>query len=96
MMRDLAVNQEINTLHVEAGFKLNGSLFRAGLVDEMLVYLAPKMLGTGMGLANLPGLSALGQLPAAQELEYKSVDLIGEKGQQDLRIVARVRGRDKF
>jgi diaminohydroxyphosphoribosylaminopyrimidine deaminase / 5-amino-6-(5-phosphoribosylamino)uracil reductase len=96
MMRDLAVKQEINKLHVEAGFKLNGSLFRAGLVDEMLVYLAPTMLGTGMGLANLPGLTALGQLPTAQELEYRSVDLIGEKGQQDLRIVARVRGRDQF
>jgi diaminohydroxyphosphoribosylaminopyrimidine deaminase / 5-amino-6-(5-phosphoribosylamino)uracil reductase len=96
MMRDLAVNQEINELHVEAGFKLNGSLLKAGLVDEMVVYLAPKLLGAGMGLANLPELSQLSQLPAAQDLEYRSVDLIGEEGQQDLRIVARVRGRDKF
>jgi diaminohydroxyphosphoribosylaminopyrimidine deaminase / 5-amino-6-(5-phosphoribosylamino)uracil reductase len=96
MMRDLAVNQEINELHVEAGFKLNGSLLKAGLVDEMVVYLAPKLLGAGMGLANLPELSELSQLPAAQDLEYRSVDLIGKEGQQDLRIVARVRGRDKF
>jgi diaminohydroxyphosphoribosylaminopyrimidine deaminase / 5-amino-6-(5-phosphoribosylamino)uracil reductase len=96
MMRDLAVNQEINELHVEAGFKLNGSLLKAGLVDEMVLYLAPKLLGAGMGLANLPELSQLNQLPAAQDLEYRSVDRIGEQGQQDLRIVARVRGRDKF
>jgi diaminohydroxyphosphoribosylaminopyrimidine deaminase / 5-amino-6-(5-phosphoribosylamino)uracil reductase len=96
MMRDLAVNQEINELHVEAGFKLNGSLLKAGLVDEMVVYLAPKLLGAGMGLANLPELASLSDKPAAQDLEYRSVDLIGEQGQQDLRIVARVRGRDKF
>jgi diaminohydroxyphosphoribosylaminopyrimidine deaminase / 5-amino-6-(5-phosphoribosylamino)uracil reductase len=96
MMHDLALNQEINELHVEAGFKLNGSLLKAGLVDEMLVYLAPKLLGAGMGLANLPELAELGQLPAAQDLVYQSVDLVGEKGQQDLRLVARVRGRDQF
>jgi diaminohydroxyphosphoribosylaminopyrimidine deaminase / 5-amino-6-(5-phosphoribosylamino)uracil reductase len=96
MMHDLAVNQEINNLHVEAGFKLNGSLLRAGLVDEMLIYLAPKLLGAGMGLANLPELAALGDLPTQQDLVYRSVDLIGEPGAQDLRIVARVRGRDQF
>ncbi len=96
MMHDLAVNQEINALHVEAGFKLNGSLLRAGLVDEMIVYLAPKLLGKGMGIANLPELTALSLLPAAQDLVYQSVELVGEEGQKDLRIVARVRGRDKF
>jgi diaminohydroxyphosphoribosylaminopyrimidine deaminase / 5-amino-6-(5-phosphoribosylamino)uracil reductase len=97
MMRDLALNQEINELHVEAGFKLNGSLIQAGLVDEMLVYLAPKLLGTGMGVANLHELASLSDIPLAQDLEYRSVDLIGEKDQYtDLRIVARVRGRGKF
>lgn len=96
MMSDLAVNQEINELHVEAGFKLNGSLLKAGLVDEMVVYLAPKLLGAGMGLANLPELATLSALPAAQDLVYQSVDLLGEEDRQDLRIVARVRGRDKF
>lgn len=96
MMRDLAVNQEINELHVEAGFKLNGSLFRAGLVDEILIYLAPKFLGAGMGVANLPELESLSALPAAQHLVYKSVDLVGAADEKDLRIVARVRGRDKF
>jgi diaminohydroxyphosphoribosylaminopyrimidine deaminase / 5-amino-6-(5-phosphoribosylamino)uracil reductase len=96
MMRDLAVAQEINELHVEAGFKLNGSLVKAGLVDEFVVYLAPKLLGQGMGLANLPALPALANLPAAQQLEFKSAQFVGEGQEKDLRIVVRVRGRDKF
>jgi diaminohydroxyphosphoribosylaminopyrimidine deaminase / 5-amino-6-(5-phosphoribosylamino)uracil reductase len=96
MMHDLAVHQDINELHVEAGFKLNGSLIRAGLVDELLLYVAPKFLGAGVGLANLPALASLNALPSAQDLIYQTVELIGDTGQQDLRIVARVRGRDQF
>jgi diaminohydroxyphosphoribosylaminopyrimidine deaminase / 5-amino-6-(5-phosphoribosylamino)uracil reductase len=88
MMLDLG-KREINELHVEAGFKLNGSLIRAGVVDELLVYTAPKLLGPGMGMANLPALAALGD---AVQLDFKSAELVGE----DLRIVARVRGRDRF
>jgi diaminohydroxyphosphoribosylaminopyrimidine deaminase / 5-amino-6-(5-phosphoribosylamino)uracil reductase len=88
MMLDLG-KREINELHVEAGFKLNGSLIRAGLVDELLVYTAPKLLGPGMGVANLPALTALAD---AVQLDFKSAELVGE----DLRIVARVRGRDRF
>jgi diaminohydroxyphosphoribosylaminopyrimidine deaminase / 5-amino-6-(5-phosphoribosylamino)uracil reductase len=88
MVRDLAV-REINELHVEAGFKLNGSLLKAGVVDELLLYTAPKLLGPGMGIANTPALAQLGD---AVQLEFKSADLVGE----DLRIVARLRGRDDF
>jgi diaminohydroxyphosphoribosylaminopyrimidine deaminase / 5-amino-6-(5-phosphoribosylamino)uracil reductase len=88
MMLDLG-KREINELHVEAGLKLNGSLLRAGVVDELLVYTAPKLLGPGMGMANLPALAALGD---AVQLDFTSAELVGE----DLRIVARVRGRDKF
>jgi diaminohydroxyphosphoribosylaminopyrimidine deaminase / 5-amino-6-(5-phosphoribosylamino)uracil reductase len=88
MMLDLG-KREINELHVEAGFKLNGSLIRAGVVDELLVYTAPKLLGPGMGMANTPALAALAD---AVQLDFKSAELVGE----DLRIVARVRGRDRF
>lgn len=49
----------VNELHVEAGEKLNGSLLRAGLVDELLLYIAPKLIGPGRGLAALPELEAL-------------------------------------
>lgn len=88
MLRDLA-QREVNELHVEAGHKLNGSLLREGLVDELLVYLAPKLLGQGAGLSNF---GPLQQLQDGVALLFSSVDRVGE----DLRIVARVQGRDAF
>ena len=60
MLRDLAT-REINELHVEAGHKLNGSLIREGLVDELLVYLAPKLVGQGRDMASFGPLAALAQ-----------------------------------
>jgi len=51
--------REVNELHVEAGAKLNGSLMRAGCVDELLVYLAPSLLGPGMPMIALPSLDDL-------------------------------------
>jgi diaminohydroxyphosphoribosylaminopyrimidine deaminase/5-amino-6-(5-phosphoribosylamino)uracil reductase len=60
MLADLGA-RGINELHVEAGHKLNGSFLRAGLVDELLVYLAPCLLGDGREMAalgTLPGLEA--------------------------------------
>ena len=88
MLRDLA-QREVNELHVEAGHKLNGSLLREGLVDELLVYLAPKLLGQGAGLSNF---GPLQQLQDGVALRFSSVDRLGG----DLRIVARVQGRDAF
>lgn len=88
MMFDLG-RREINELHVEAGSKLNGSLMRAGLVDEFLVYLAPKLLGPGQGMAAFGPLQSLADAVA---LQFQSVDRVGA----DLRIVARVSGRDQF
>ena len=88
MLRDLG-QRGINELHVEAGHKLNGSLLRAGLVDELLVYLAPKLLGPGLGLANL---GPLDTLDGAQPLEFTSVERVGP----DLRVLARVPGRGHF
>ena len=89
MLRDLGA-RGTNELHVEAGFKLNGSFLRAGLVDELLLYMAPKLLGDGaMGMANFGPLDELGQ---AVPLQLHDVSRVGE----DLRIVARVAGRDQF
>jgi len=88
MLQDLG-QREINELHVEAGHKLNGSLVREGLVDEFLVYLAPKLIGQGLDMAKLGPLTALSQ---AVPLEFKRVDLLGP----DLRILARIPGRDRF
>ena len=89
MLRDLA-QRGINELHVEAGFKLNGSLIREGLVDELLLYQAPKLLGTGaMGIANFGPLTALSEGLA---LEWHDIARLGS----DLRLIARVQGRSHF
>jgi diaminohydroxyphosphoribosylaminopyrimidine deaminase/5-amino-6-(5-phosphoribosylamino)uracil reductase len=88
MLRDLAL-REVNELHVEAGNKLNGSWVREGLVDELLLYLAPKMLGTGQGMASFGPLHTLSEAP---ELAFLSSDMVG----QDLRLRARFAGRDRF
>jgi diaminohydroxyphosphoribosylaminopyrimidine deaminase/5-amino-6-(5-phosphoribosylamino)uracil reductase len=88
MLRDLG-KREINELHVEAGHKLNGSLVREGLVDEFLVYLAPKLVGQGAGMADFGPLT---ELAGALPLEFKSTAMVGP----DLRILARVIGRDHF
>lgn len=81
MLSDLA-RRGINELHLEAGHKLNGSFVREGLVDEFLVYLAPKLLGAGRELA---AFGPLQQLSDARELRFVSVTPLGA----DLRIIAR-------
>ena len=88
MLRDLAA-RGVNELHVEAGHKLNGSLLRAGLVDELLVYLAPQWLGTGAGMSNF---GPLAQLADGLALHFRSVDMVGA----DVRLLARVAGHDAF
>ncbi len=88
MMLDLG-RREINELHVEAGYRLNGSLIREGLVDEFLVYLAPTLIGHGRDMASFGPLT---ELASAVPLSFKSTDLLGP----DLRILARIPGRDSF
>lgn len=88
MLADLA-SRGVNELHVEAGSKLNGSFIREGLVDEMLVYLAPCVLGEGLSMAHFGPLT---QLDQGLSLDFKSVEKIGP----DVRILARVKGRDNF
>ena len=73
----------INELHVESGFRLNGSLVREGCVDEFLVYLNPSLLGDGaQGIVDIPAVAALND---RLRLRILSVDRVGE----DLRLLAR-------
>lgn len=88
MLHDLA-RREVNELHVEAGNKLNGSLIREGLVDELLLYLAPKMIGMGQGISSFGPLHSLNEAP---ELTFLSSDMMG----LDLRLLARFKGHDQF
>ena len=74
----------INELHVEAGVKLNGSLIREGCVDELLLYLAPSLLGdSAQGMA---ALAAMGSLDERVAFTFRSVERVGT----DLRILARL------
>ena len=82
MLADLA-RRGINELHVEAGHKLNGSFIREGLVDELLLYVAPRLLGEGRALA---AFGPLASLDAAVALQYRDIARVGD----DLRIVARL------
>lgn len=81
MLQDLGAIG-INELHVEAGEKLNASLLAAGLVDELLVYVAPSLLGPGRGLA---ALAPLASLDTRLQFAFTQVDRIGE----DLRLLLR-------
>jgi len=55
----LATERTMNEIHVESGFKLNGSMLREGCVDELLLYYAPFFMGDGIGMANVPDLASL-------------------------------------
>ena len=74
LMRYLASEREMNEIHVEAGHKLNGSLLREGCVDELLVYLAPTLLGSGLGIANLPELDSLTQRTDWKRIDHTAFD----------------------
>ncbi len=79
-MMMLLGKRQINDVWVEAGAGLAGALLQAGLVDELIVYMAPKLLGNAArGLCELPGLE---QLAAAPALKFSGVRLVGE----DLRL----------
>ena len=73
----------LNEVHAEAGFKLNGSLLRAGCVDELLLYLAPMLVGDAAnGLFNL---APLARLEDATRLVIHDLRQVG----RDIRILAR-------
>ena len=74
----------INELHVEAGAKLNGALLAASLVDELLLYVAPCLLGDpARGMFELP--APLARLSERVPLRIESIERIGE----DWRVLAR-------
>jgi diaminohydroxyphosphoribosylaminopyrimidine deaminase/5-amino-6-(5-phosphoribosylamino)uracil reductase len=91
LMRELA-RLEVNELQVEAGPVLCGALLRAGLVDELLVYLAPVLLGE-----EAPGPFALGVLESMQQrtqLEIMDSRRIGADVRLRLRPRPAQRGND--
>ena len=81
LMKELAA-RGVNELHVEAGPALNGALLQCGLVDELLVYMAPMLLGPGRPLAALRALPALADAPRFEFIDSVAVG-------PDLRLRAR-------
>ncbi len=75
--------QQINELHVEAGAKLSGALIAADCVDELLLYFAPKLLGSGAGMFALPELQQLNQ---ARELTVHEAKQLSDN---TIRVLAR-------
>lgn len=66
--------EQINSIWVEAGAQMAGALLQAGLVDELIVYLAPKLLGSeARGLCVLPGLESLAAAPQLKFTEIRQV-----------------------
>jgi diaminohydroxyphosphoribosylaminopyrimidine deaminase/5-amino-6-(5-phosphoribosylamino)uracil reductase len=82
LMQELG-RREVNELHVEAGYKLNGSLLRMGCVDEMLMYFAPCLLGPTQGIARLPELQ---QLSDRIPMRFHRIEAVGD----DLRVITRL------
>jgi diaminohydroxyphosphoribosylaminopyrimidine deaminase/5-amino-6-(5-phosphoribosylamino)uracil reductase len=84
LMAELA-RRGMNEVHIEAGHKLNGSLLQENLVDELLVYLAPHILGdAARGMFHLPELTELSE---RRELDIRDVSRVGA----DLRVLARLK-----
>jgi diaminohydroxyphosphoribosylaminopyrimidine deaminase/5-amino-6-(5-phosphoribosylamino)uracil reductase len=83
LMRYLA-EREVNELLVEAGATVCGSLLQSGQVDELVVYLAPHLLGNAArGMFAIPGLESMQDRMA---LDIQEVRAVGH----DWRITARV------
>ncbi len=82
-MMQMLADFEINEVLVEAGCKLNGSLLSAGLVDELVIYLAPYLIGdAARGMLKLPELTDLAEKRALQIYDLRTIG-------PDIRVTAR-------
>ncbi|HUL41476.1 MAG TPA: bifunctional diaminohydroxyphosphoribosylaminopyrimidine deaminase/5-amino-6-(5-phosphoribosylamino)uracil reductase RibD [Burkholderiales bacterium] len=82
-MMQMLAQREVNEVLVEAGYRLNGSLLEAGLVDELLIYVAPHLLGDkARGMFELPELK---DVAGRRELKILDLRMVGP----DLRMQVR-------
>lgn len=73
LMTELA-QREINEVMVEAGSQLNGALLAAGLIDELVIYMAPKIMGDGAkGIFHLPDFTSMADNIDLQITDIRSV-----------------------
>ena len=86
VLEDLT-RRSCNEVHLEAGARLTGAWLQAGLADELLIYMAPRLLGDGVGIAALP---ALTELPARLAWDWLDATPVGP----DLRLRLRAKDSD--
>ena len=79
----------VNELHIEAGSQLNGSLLKLDLVDELLIYLAPRIIGLGVRMASIDRVNYFDELAAFKFIETKSIGC-------DIRVLARRSSSDRY
>jgi diaminohydroxyphosphoribosylaminopyrimidine deaminase/5-amino-6-(5-phosphoribosylamino)uracil reductase len=81
---DTLGEMEVNEVLVETGATLSGAMLQAGLIDELVIYMAPTLMGNGArGLFHLPGLDTMAQ---KIDLEITDMRAVGK----DWKITARV------
>lgn len=86
LLRHLVEEKQCNDILLETGAQLAGAMLQAGLVDELITYIAPKLLGSdARPLFNLPGLK---HMEEQIELEILEVAMVGK----DCRMRSRVIG----
>jgi diaminohydroxyphosphoribosylaminopyrimidine deaminase/5-amino-6-(5-phosphoribosylamino)uracil reductase len=80
---DLAVvwtyffEQSFNEIHVEAGGTLNAALLSTKLVDELLIYQAPRIVGAGLPMADFSGMQVLDDLQQTSEWQWVDAVRVG-------------------
>lgn len=91
VLESLATEFECNEVLVEAGSIVSTAFIQAGLADELVLYIAPKLLGKdGRALVDLSGLHAMS---AVIEFEIVDVAMIGGSGHSDIRVTLQPRTR---
>ncbi|MEX1221453.1 MAG: bifunctional diaminohydroxyphosphoribosylaminopyrimidine deaminase/5-amino-6-(5-phosphoribosylamino)uracil reductase RibD [Idiomarina sp.] len=80
--------REINSVWLECGKSLGGSFWQANLVDELILYLAPKLMGSAaQGLLSLPVFESMHQVPSLNLIDVRCVG-------DDIRIIATKKGEN--
>ncbi len=86
LLQYLAKEKQCNDLLVETGGMLSGAVMRAGVVDELILYVAPKLLGSdAQALLQLPGIRTLSE---GIELEFLDVARVGKDCRMRLRVLS--------
>lgn len=83
-LMDYLNQEQINEVLVEAGNTLSGAFIQAGLVDELIIYMAPTLMGdTARGLFSLPGLEKMSDRVNLEIIDMKAIG-------KDWRITAKI------